>query len=71
MPPGGESTWPRSGQALPVGSGWPLGVNVGEQKRNGSSTKFCVAPFATPDAVAVRLFVAEGRQQSVKRRRER
>ena len=66
IPPGGERIWLRSGQALPVCSAWPLGRNDGEQKRNGSSTKFCVTLFATPDAVVVRLFVAEGRQKSVK-----
>ena len=51
-PPAGESTWPFSGQALPVGSGWPLGVNDTPQNGAASSVKFCVAgSLMGPDAL--------------------
>ena len=63
-PPGGESTWPRSGQAFPVAGARVLETKLDEQNAAASSSTFCTAPSATGGEANVRLPAPEGLQES-------
>ena len=63
-PPGGESTWARSGQAFPVAGGRVLETKLEPQNAAASSTTFCTAPSATGGEANVRLPEREGLQES-------